>query len=183
MPNHQAINCDSVLWQKKFTVLASSCHTGIAAGMLVWGLLSLKHREYCLWDVMQCQDLFFPAHSCCSFPSENNVITRVAERKRPQLSFYINTGSELHLTVYLQSFTLLSESKMEREDSLSTFMIHTRFATMLRGSQHSCRRKLYFKKRYSWWCKQTVASSVKSEHRLLNSNISLTTPKKDQLFH
>lgn len=31
--------------------------------------------------------LFSPAHSCCSFPSENNVITEVAEWIRPQLSF------------------------------------------------------------------------------------------------
>lgn len=39
------------------------------------------------WDVMQCQDILFPAHLCCSFPSENNVITKVAEWKRPQVSF------------------------------------------------------------------------------------------------
>lgn len=94
-----------------FTVQASFCRIGIPTDMFVWGLFSLKHQgEW--YIVLGCQAmpryLSLPTHLSCSFPTENNVITKVAEWKRPQVSFRINVVSELQLTVRLRSVSLLS---------------------------------------------------------------------------
>lgn len=77
-----------VLWWQKFTAQASLCHTGTPTDAFAFFKAPGDwYNEHCLGMLCNVKISFFLAHSCCNLPSENNVITKVAEWKRPQVSF------------------------------------------------------------------------------------------------
>lgn len=88
----------------------------------------------------------------------------------------------------LHSFTLLSESKMTRNDSLSTVYLWSALSncmTVFAGEEVttlSLEKAALYKEKHSWWCKRAVASSVESEHWLVNPNISLVYSQERSAF-